>query len=93
MTGFSNKCAILGALYANYKHDPKLSDFIEFNDLGLPLAYLTSEGLCELSTDGERYIEETWELFLASMNLNDTGFDELDDVFNAVEGIYKNDED
>jgi hypothetical protein len=93
VTGFSNKCAILGSLYANYKHDPKLSDFIEFNDLGLPLAYLTSEGLCELSTDGERYIEETWELFLASMNLNDTGFDELDDVFNAVEGIYKNDED
>jgi hypothetical protein len=93
MTGFSNKCAILGELYSNYKHDPKLSDFIEFNDLGLPLAYLTSEGLCELSTDGERYIEETWELFLASMNLNDTGFDELDDVFNAVDGIYKNDED
>ena len=93
MTGFSNKCDILGALYANYKDDPKLSDFIEFNDLGLPLAYLTSEGLCQLSTDGERYIEETWELVLASMNLNDTGFDELDDVFNAVEGIYKNDED
>lgn len=93
MTGFVKKCAILGDLYANYGHDPKLADFIEFNDLGLPLAYLTSEGLCELSTDGERYIEETWELFLASMSLNDTGFDELDDVFNAVEGIYKNDED
>ena len=93
MTGFSKKCEILGDLYANYGQDPEFRDFVEFNDLGLPLAYLTSEGLCELSTDGERYIEETWELFLASMNLNDTGFDELDDVFNAVEGIYKNDED
>jgi phosphoketolase len=93
VTGFDNKCAILGALYSNYGQDPEFKDFAEFNDLGLPLAYLTSEGLCELSTDGERYIEETWELFLASMNLNDTGFDELNDVFNATEGIYKNDED
>lgn len=93
MTGFSNKCAILGSLYSNYKEAPGFKDFIEYNDIGLPLAYLTNEGLCELSTDGERYVEETWELFLASMNLNDTGFDELDDVFNATKGIYKSDED
>ena len=57
------------------------------------MAYLTNEGLCEVSTDGKRYIEKTWELFLSSMNLNDTGFDELNDVFNAVEGIYQDDED
>ena len=93
MTGLSNKCIILGNIYANFQHDPKLVDFIKRNDLGLPLAYLTSEGLCELSTVGERYIEETWKSFLDSMNLNDTGFDELDDVFNAENGIYKDDED
>lgn len=93
MTDFSNKCSILGALHANYNQDPKLKDFIEFNDLGLPLAYLASEGLCEVSDDGERYILETWELFLAALSLNDTGFSDIDDVFNAVEGIYKEDED
>jgi hypothetical protein len=92
-TGFSTKCEILGALYSNFKEASEFKDFFEFNDLGLPLAYLTNEGLCEVSTHGESYIEKTWELFLASMNLNDTGFDELNDVFNAVEGIYKDDED
>ncbi len=86
MTDFSNKCNILGELYINYKDNSKLKDFLEFNDLGLPLAYLSSEGLCELSTDGERYIEETWTLFLASLKINDTGFEVLDELFVAATG-------
>ena len=83
MTDFSNKCAILGALYSNYREDPEFRDFAEFNDLGLPLAYLSFEGLCELSTDGERYIEETWILFVESLGIEDTGFEDLDEMFQA----------
>ena len=84
MTGFSNKCTILGELYSNYGQDPEFRDFVEFNDLGLPLAYLTSEGLCELSTEGERYIEETWILFVKSLGLDDTGFEDIDEMFQAA---------
>ena len=84
MTDFSSKVNILGELYANYRGDETFKDFIEFNDLGLPLAYLTSEGLCELSTDGERYIEETWILFVKSLGLDDTGFDDLDEMFQSA---------
>ena len=83
MTDFSNKIDILGELYANYKDDQNLKDFIEFNDLGLPLAYLTREGLCEVSDDGERYISETWELFVKSLGIEDTGFDDIDEMFQA----------
>ena len=79
MTDFSKKCSILGELYINYKDNSKLKDFVEFNDLGLPLAYLSSEGLCELSTDGERYIEETWILFVKSLGIEDVGFEDLDE--------------
>ena len=84
MTGFAKKCAILGDLYANYGQDPEFKDFVEFNDLGLPLAYLSNEGLCELSIDGERYIEETWTLFVKSLGIEDVGFDDLDEMFQAV---------
>ena len=84
MTGFKSKCVILGSLYANYGQDPEFRDFVEFNDLGLPLAYLSSEGLCELSTDGERYIEETWTLFIKSLGIEDTGFEDIDEVFQAA---------
>lgn len=83
MTDFSNKCSILGALYSNYGEDPEFEDFVEFNDLGLPLAYLSSEGLCELSTDGERYIEETWLLFVKSLGIEDTGFEDIEEMFQA----------
>ena len=83
MTDFTNICEILGSLYANYKEDEDLKDFIEFNDLGLPLAYFVSEGLAEVSDDGARYITETWQLFLASMDLQDIGWDSLDQMFEA----------
>lgn len=83
MTNFSDKTDILGDLYANYREDENFKDFIDFNDLGLPLAYLSREGLCEVSDDGERYISETWDLFIKSLGLEDTGFEDLDDVFQA----------
>ena len=86
MTDFTKVCEILGVLYANYKEDEEFQDFIDFNDLGLPLAYFASERLCEVSDDGARYIMETWLLFLKGLGLEDTGsWDDLDDVFEAAE--------
>jgi hypothetical protein len=85
MTDFSNICAILGQLYAEYEEDPGFREFIEFNDLGLPLAYMTAENLCEVTNDGEKYIAETWQLFLASLRLEDEGFESLDEVLAAVD--------
>jgi len=85
VTDFRNVCEILGKLYSVYKDDEEFKDFIEFNDLGLPLAYFVAENLCEVSDDGSRYITETWALFLAGLNLEDTGFSDLDEVFEIAE--------
>ena len=85
MTDFSSICDILGDLYSNYKEDKNFGDFIEFNDLGLPLAYLTSENLCEPSDDGIRYVTETWELFLAGLKVKDEGFEDLDQLLGFAE--------
>ena len=86
VTDFHSICEILGTLYANYKEEEEFKDFIDFNDLGLPLAYLTSENLCEVSDDGARYITETWALFVQSLDLEDTGFETLDQMFSMTEG-------
>ena len=85
MTDFSSICEILGSLYSNYREDKNFKDFIEFNDLGLPLAYLTSENLCEVSDDGARYITETWQLFLAGLNMSDDGFEDLEQLLEIAE--------
>ena len=92
MTDFTNVCSILGKLYSLYKEDEEFKDFIEFNDLGLPLAYFVAENLCEVSDDGSRYITETWTLFLAGLNLEDTGFSDLDEVFEIAEEKNNGDE-
>lgn len=75
MTDFYIKCEILGELYQNYKEDFK--DFIEFNDLGFPLAYFNAQGLALPSVDGVRFIEETWDLLLTELNVEDEGFEDL----------------
>jgi len=92
VTDFRNICEILGKLYSVYKDDEEFKDFIEFNDLGLPLAYFVAENLCEVSDDGSRYITETWTLFLAGLNLEDTGFSDLDEVFESAEEKNNGDE-
>ena len=86
MTDFTKVCEILGSLYINYRDDAELDDFVAFNDLGLPLAYFTSENLCQVSDDGGRYITETWNLFLASLDLEDTGWDSLEQMLSAKAG-------
>ena len=80
-TDFSNQINILGEFYINYREDSELKDFLEFNDIGLPLAYLASEGLCEISEDGKKYVAESWEMFLLAMGITDEGFENLGEVF------------
>jgi hypothetical protein len=85
MTDFTTQCIILGELYENYKEEKDFRAFIEFNDLGLPLAYLTSQGLVvEVSDDGRRYVFDTFEMFLESIKLGEDDVVDgmtLDEVF------------
>jgi pyridoxal biosynthesis lyase PdxS len=85
MTEISNQIAILADLYANYKDDKGFRDFVEFNDLGLPLAYFANEGLATPSEDALRYISETFELFVGSLGIEDTGFTTLDEMLNYLD--------
>lgn len=84
MTDFKTQCMILGQLYLNHKDDKDFKPFIEFNDLGLPLAWLLAEGLVvEVSDDGTRYIVDTFDMFLDSIKLGHDDIIEgmtLDDV-------------
>ncbi len=83
-TDFSKIRDILGQFYFNYRDDKDLGYFIEFCDIGLPLAFLSSEGLCEISDDGNMYIAETWQMFLSALDISDEGFDNLEQIFEKV---------
>ena len=85
MTDFTNQIKILAELYSNYRDDKGFADFIEFNDLGLPLAYFANEGLVTLNEDAMRYVAETFELFIGSLGIEDTGFTTLDEMLNYLD--------
>jgi len=80
-THYSDKCNILADLWLNYRGDNNFADFVDYNDLGLPLAYSIAENVV-VSTDlAEVFINETFDLLLGAVGIEeDTGFDTLDDV-------------
>ena len=83
-TNFSNKTSILSELWMNYRDDEGLQDFIEYNDLGLPLAYFIYNELVLPTKQSELYIEETFNLLVAALEVEDTGFESLDEMLGAA---------
>jgi len=62
------------------------SEFIIYNDLGLPLAQMVVYDLGTLKPDGERVIEETWESLCHLLVLDpEAEFEDLDDMLDEYE--------
>jgi hypothetical protein len=80
-TPFINKVNILAELWIDYKNDEEFVDFIEYNDMGLPLAYFIANDVVKPTVMAERFVNETFDLLLAALEIEeDTGFDSLDDL-------------
>lgn len=82
-TEFDKKALILAELWIDYKNDAEFEDFMQYNDVGLPLAFVYTEGLVEFKNAGAMFIEETFDLFLATLGIEDTGFETLEDILAA----------
>jgi hypothetical protein len=80
MTPFDKQCDILAELWLNYRDEEQFRDFIEYNDVGMPLSYLSHSKLAIATDEGKMMIGETWSVLLESLSLTDTGFDTLGDL-------------
>ena len=81
---FSNKVSILAELWMNYRDDDQLKDFVEYNDLGLPLAYFIMNELVLPTKQAELYIEETYGLLIASLEADDIEYESLDELLGST---------
>ena len=81
---FSNKVSILAELWMNYRDDEQLKDFIEYNDLGLPMAYFLMNELVLPTKQSEVYIDETYNLFISSLGAKDIQYESLDELLSAM---------
>lgn len=79
-TPFDTKCNILSELWIEYRVDEQFKDFVDYNDLGLPLAFAVSEGLVVPNENAIAMINETFVILLATLEIEDAGFESLDDL-------------
>lgn len=73
-----DKVGACAQLWLEFKQDPDFKSFLEYNDVGLPLAYFSAEGLLnELTPLGEQYVLETFDMLLDMLNITEK---EIDDI-------------
>jgi len=83
---FESICSILGELWMDYKTDKYFKDFIEYNDIGLPIAFLIDNELVEPTQLAKQYVYETWDIFLAALEVaEDIGWESLEELFHFVD--------
>jgi hypothetical protein len=80
-TPFDVRCEILADLWMNYRDEESFTDFIQYNDIGLPASFLISEDLAKPSEKLELLVNETFVLLTKALDIeDDTGFESLDDM-------------
>lgn len=83
-TSFQNKLSILAELWISHRDDEEYEDFIEYNDLGLPLAYCLDANLIkELDESGIEMIEDTWDMLLGNLGIEDAGWESYEEMMDA----------
>jgi hypothetical protein len=84
-TTSENKVSILAQLWLDYRDNEQFTDFVEYNDLGLPLSYAISTNIVKSSPEAEKFTGETFDLLLAGLGIEeDTGFEDLQELLDLM---------
>jgi hypothetical protein len=83
VTSLARRCEILSQVWMEHRQDDDFQDFVEFNDLGLPLAYIAAEKLARLTDEGKACVNETFELLLEALDQEDADWADLEDLLGA----------
>ena len=81
-TNFSNQTSILADLWINFRDEGEFKDFLEYNDIGLPLAYYIHTDLVTPTDQAKMFVEETFNLLCAALGLDVDGeYESLNEMF------------
>ena len=78
---FKKKCEILNQVWLTYRYEDEFEDFIDYNDLGLPLAAMIDEGIVSSTPQAEIYVEETYALFLDALGVENKDYGSMEESF------------
>lgn len=81
-SSFTNQVGILSDLWINFRQEEEFEDFIEYNDIGLPLAYFIHTELVNPSDQAKVFVEETFNLLCAALGLDlEEDYETLNEMF------------
>ena len=81
MATFADKTGVLGQLWIEFREDEDFKEFVEYNDIGMPLGYFVAEGLVKETTDlGDTYILETFDMLIGLLKITEEEIDSLESV-------------
>lgn len=84
-TSIINRAEILAGLWINQRDNEDLADYMDYNDLGLPLAYALAEGIITTNPKVEENINDSFNMLLKVLEIEDTGFISYRDLLRAAE--------
>jgi hypothetical protein len=80
-TPIETQASILAELWMDYRDEEYFAEFFQYADIGFPLAYVISKGVVKTTPEADKFISDTWEVFMGLCgHEEDTGFDSLEDV-------------
>ena len=79
-TDYASKVDILNDLWINYSEEEEFQDFIEMNDLGLPLAHCISNGIVESTPLAEQLVNQSFNSLIELFETEDTGFKSFQEI-------------
>ena len=79
-TSYFNQVSILSELWIGHKDDEQFSEFMEYNDLGLPLAYAVANEIVTSTEKVQILVEETFDSLLDGLGTEDEGFETLAEI-------------
>ena len=89
MTDLEIECQILSGLWMDYRDVEAFEEFIEYNDIGLPLAHYVADGLIRksaLEASAITYIADTYTLLFEMLGLPlSHEYETIDDLLAAAE--------
>lgn len=84
MSDFARRAELLGEMWMCYRDDEVFAEFLDYNDIGVPLAYAVSSGLALVSDEGRRMIDESYEMLLTVLGAPDADYEDFDALVAAA---------
>ena len=77
---FADKTGILGQLWIDFRDEDNFSAFMDYNDIGVPMAYYIAEGLVNPTPLGEQYVEESIDMMFKLLEITEAEVDGLEEI-------------